>query len=82
MTFLDKYPSCIGCPVSKWCGTAVSSIRLCNSLEDSIKETEEDVVLEECIKEHQEQDYLNEQLDYTLWEKIFEEEIQGKYDRL
>ena len=33
MKYLDKYPKCKGCPVSKWCGTAVSSIRLCNSYE-------------------------------------------------
>lgn len=31
MKYLDKYPDCLGCPVSKYCGTAVSSIRLCNS---------------------------------------------------
>ena len=35
MTYLDKYPSCIGCPVSKYCGTMVSSIRLCNSYEQN-----------------------------------------------
>ena len=31
MRYLDKYPDCIGCPVEKYCGTMVSSIRLCNS---------------------------------------------------
>lgn len=34
MTYLDKYPNCIGCPVSKYCGTAVSSIRLCHSYKE------------------------------------------------
>lgn len=31
MKYLDKYKNCIGCPVKKYCGTMVSSIRLCNS---------------------------------------------------
>lgn len=31
MKYLDKYPDCIGCPVSKYCGTVVSSIRICNN---------------------------------------------------
>lgn len=35
MSYLDKYPCCIGCPVGKYCGTMVSSIRLCNSYNDS-----------------------------------------------
>lgn len=29
--YLDKYPDCVECPVSQYCGTVVSSIRLCNS---------------------------------------------------
>ena len=32
MTYLDKYPHCVGCPVSKYCGTMVQSTRLCRSL--------------------------------------------------
>lgn len=35
MTYLDAYPGCLGCPVSKWCGTAVSCYRLCNSYQTS-----------------------------------------------
>ena len=35
MAYLDKYPNCSGCPVSEYCGTAVSSIRLCNSYEEN-----------------------------------------------
>lgn len=31
MTYKDKYPDCIGCPVDKYCGTMVSSHRYCNS---------------------------------------------------
>lgn len=30
-TLLDQYPHCIRCPMSKYCGTAISSIKLCNS---------------------------------------------------
>lgn len=33
--YLDHYPCCIGCPVEKYCGTMVDSIRLCNSYNDS-----------------------------------------------
>ena len=41
MTYLDKYPSCIGCPVYKYCGTMISSIKLCHSCdESSIEETD------------------------------------------
>lgn len=29
--YLDHYPDCIGCPVSKYCGTQCMSTRLCNS---------------------------------------------------
>ena len=35
MKYLDKYPDCKGCPVVLYCGTMVSSIRLCNSYNDS-----------------------------------------------
>ena len=42
MSYLDKYPSCIGCPVTKYCGTMVGSIKLCNSYDEpSIEEVEE-----------------------------------------
>lgn len=32
MTYLDKYPYCIGCPVLQYCGTIIQSTRLCKSL--------------------------------------------------
>lgn len=38
MRYLDKYPHCTGCPVIKYCGTMVSSSRLCNSYSDSMQE--------------------------------------------
>lgn len=34
MSYLDHYPECSGCPVAKYCGTAVQSLRLCNSYND------------------------------------------------
>ena len=34
MSYIDKYPDCIGCPVSKYCGTMVGSIKLCHSCDD------------------------------------------------
>lgn len=34
MKYLDKYPNCYRCPVEKYCGTVVSSIKLCNSYEE------------------------------------------------
>ena len=35
MSYLDKYPDCLGCPYSKYCGTVVSSVRLCNSYKEN-----------------------------------------------
>lgn len=40
MTYLDKYPNCNGCPVEKYCGTAVSCIKLCHSYNDSTMEND------------------------------------------
>ena len=48
MSYLDKYPSCIGCPVSKYCGTMVGSIKLCNSYDEPSIE-EENAYAEEQI---------------------------------
>ena len=45
MTYLDKYPNCNGCPVIQYCGTAVSSIRLCHSFNDSMSHKEASHVL-------------------------------------
>lgn len=38
MRYIDKYPGCIGCPVKKFCGTMVGSMRLCNSYDKNQKE--------------------------------------------
>ena len=45
MSYLGKYPHCIGCPVEKYCGTMVSSTRLCHSNDDSMAEKESKSVL-------------------------------------
>ena len=49
MSYLDVYPNCIGCPVEKYCGTAIASTRLCNSYKDSksflSKASEEDEII-------------------------------------
>jgi len=34
MKYLDVYKNCHGCPVQKYCGIMVSSIKLCNSYKD------------------------------------------------
>ena len=39
MTYLDKYPNCNGCPVAKYCGKAVSSIKLCHSYKEPDNKT-------------------------------------------
>ena len=68
MTYLDKYPNCNGCPVEKYCGTMVSSIRLCHSYNDAALENEKSHALtlsnavpmtEEQIEEH-----------LTMWDNI------------
>lgn len=41
MKYIDKYPHCKGCPVYEYCGTMISSIRLCNSYEENSKENKE-----------------------------------------
>lgn len=35
MKYIDKYPGCQGCPVIKYCGKMVGSIRLCNSYKEN-----------------------------------------------
>lgn len=39
MRYLDKYPDCVGCPHTKYCGLMVGSIKLCNSYDYREKET-------------------------------------------
>ncbi len=68
MTYLEKYPNCNGCPVSRYCGTAVSSIRLCHSYNDSIAEKEKSHVLtlSKATPMDEEEEYINEKLE--MWD--------------
>lgn len=52
MRYIDKYPNCEGCPVYKYCGTMVGSIRLCNSYQEK----------EVMINEPDEEEYIPEDL--------------------
>ena len=48
MKYIDKYKNCHECPVEDYCGTMVSSIRLCNSYEneEEQKDIEQEVLSE------------------------------------
>lgn len=41
LRYLDVYKDCVGCPVKKYCGTMIGSIKLCNSYELNIKDKED-----------------------------------------
>lgn len=50
--YIDAYPGCVGCPVIKYCGTMVGSIRLYNSYQEKevvIDEPEEEYIPEDLI---------------------------------
>lgn len=64
MTYLDKYPNCNGCPVEKYCGTAVSSIKLCHSYKEPSTPT---LVLTEYASK-KETDYIEERI--TMWDNV------------
>ncbi len=70
MTYLEKYPNCIGCPVEKYCGTVVSSIRLCHSYNDDVAEKESSHVLtlSKATLNSSEEDSINEKI--TMWDNI------------
>ena len=70
MTYLDKYPNCINCPVEKYCGTVVGSIRLCHSYNEEIAEKESSHVLtlSKAASSVTEEDYIEDQI--TMWDSI------------
>ena len=68
MSYLDHYPNCIGCPVEKYCGTAVSSIRLCHSYDDSMSQMENAHTLTLSKAEDSEDEYIKEELE--RWDNI------------
>ena len=68
MSYLDHYPNCIGCPVEKYCGTAVSSIRLCHSYDDSMSQRESAHALTLSKAEDSEEEHIKEELE--RWDNI------------
>ena len=60
MKYLDKYPECSGCPVVNYCGTMISSSRLCNSYNDN--ESLLDFATDEELKEY----YEDDKADYYI----------------
>lgn len=53
--YIDIYKDCEGCPVYKYCGTMVGSIRLCNSYgkkEISVEEPDEQYIPEDLIGDY------------------------------
>lgn len=70
MTYLDKYPNCNGCPVEKYCGTAVSSIKLCHSYNDdvAVKESSHVLTLSKAASNSNEEEYIEGKV--TMWDNI------------
>lgn len=69
MTYYDKF-HCINCPVDKFCGTAVSAIKLCQSLNDSVAQMESQHVLTLSRAAIAEEEAIEERL--TMWDNIKE----------
>ena len=70
MTYLDKYPNCINCPVEEYCGTVVGSIRLCHSYNEEIAEKERSHVLtlSQAAPDDLDEEYILERM--TMWDNI------------
>lgn len=68
MTYLDKYPNCIGCPVIKYCGTMIGSIRLCHSYDDSVMHKESNHVLTLSKAAPMNDEQIEEKLE--MWDNI------------
>lgn len=70
MTYLDKYPNCNGCPVEKYCGTAVGSVRLCHSYNEDMaeKESAHVLTLSKAASKVSEEDYIEGKV--TMWDNI------------
>lgn len=67
MTYLDKYPNCNDCPVEKYCGTVVGSIKLCHSYDDNMaaKESSHVLTLSKATPKT-EREYAEEKM--TVWD--------------
>lgn len=70
MTYLDKYPNCNGCPVARYCGTAVGSIKLCHSYNDSVAEKEKShiLTLSKAVAMEGDEEYIRER--FEMWDNV------------
>ena len=66
MTYLDKYPGCIGCPVIKYCGTMVSSTRLCHSYNDNLADSKSFMAVSNEMTKEEFDDYASNQIAMQL----------------
>ena len=70
MKYIDVYKNCIGCPVEKYCGTAVSSIRLCHSYNDATAENQKAshvLTLSEAASDLEEEEIESK---ITMWDNV------------
>ena len=68
MRYIDKYPGCIGCPVTKYCGIMVGSIKLCNSYAETAGDGEKKHVLSLSEAATTEADYIESKIE--MWDNI------------
>jgi hypothetical protein len=70
MTYLDKYPNCINCPVEKYCGTVVGSIKLCHSYNEDISEKEQShiLTLSKAAPDDPEEEYIEQMV--CMWDNV------------
>ena len=68
MTYYDKY-HCISCPVEKYCGTVVGSIKLCHSYKED-GSSYPVLTLSNNPSIMSENDYIEEKL--TMWDNCTE----------
>ena len=64
MTYYEKY-HCISCPVEKYCGTVVGSIKLCHSYKED-EASSPVLTLSNNPSTMSESDYIEERL--TMWD--------------
>jgi len=66
MTYYDVY-HCINCPVEKYCGTMVSSTRLCHSYKEPDNEVKSVLTLSKATPKLEEE-YAEEKLG--MWDNV------------
>jgi len=67
MKYIDKYPSCTGCPHLSYCGKMVSSLCLCNSYEK-----DQELSNEEKLPSVMGHLIYRAQINYDLWKCILD----------